>query len=99
MATTMLTNSNTTVSRSSFEKARAMKMFSNNRASGDQAANGSLSESPRSHKKSESILSEGMKQAVAAYNIGDQSPTDVSTLHISNNDPTDRCSRTKSSKI
>jgi hypothetical protein len=84
MATAMLVNSNSSNSRSSFEKARAMKMFSNNRSSADQAGNGSLNDTQRSHKKSDSVLSEGMKQTVAAYNIGDQSPTDVSTLYLPN---------------
>ena len=76
MATTI---PNGSTSRSSFDKARAMKMFSNNRSSADQAASGPQNnDSQRSHRRSESALSEGTKQTVAAYNIGDQSPTNVS---------------------
>jgi hypothetical protein len=85
-----------TTSRSSFDKARAMKMFSNNRSSADQGSNGSLNGSQRSHRKSESVLSEGMKQTVAAYNVGDLSPTDVSTLCVSNKRPSHRFSRIES---
>ena len=81
MANAMLANSNGSTGRSSFDKARAMKMFSNNRSSADnQATNGSLNDSLRSHKKSDSVLSEGIKQTIAAYNIGDQSPTDASNV-------------------
>jgi hypothetical protein len=92
-AVAMQANPNGLTSRSSFDKARAMKMFSNNRSSADQGSNGSLNENQRSHRKSESVLSEGMKQAVAAYNVGDLSPTDVGTLCVPNKRPTHRLSR------
>jgi hypothetical protein len=84
LATAMLSSSNGTTSRSSFDKARAMKMFSNNRSSADQTTNGLLSDSQRSHKRTDSVISDSMKQTAAAYNAGDHSPTDVSTLYSQN---------------
>ena len=81
LATAMLSSSNGTTSRSSFDKARAMKMFSNSRSSADQATNSLPSDSQRSHKRTDSVISDSMKQTAAAYNAGDHSPTDVSTLY------------------
>ena len=54
-------------SRSSFDKARAIKMFSNSRAS---ESNSSANDGSRSHKRSDSILSDGMKRTITAFNGG-----------------------------
>lgn len=77
MATTKLAQGNGLNSRSSFDKTRAMKMFSNSRSSADQGANGSVHESQRSHKRSDSVLSDGTRQTLAAFNGIDREPPSV----------------------
>ncbi|KAH7926774.1 hypothetical protein BV22DRAFT_1111470 [Leucogyrophana mollusca] len=68
---TLVAGSNNHSSRSSFEKARAIKLFAaNGRASQDQTNGNDL---PNGHKKTESIVSAAAKQSV--HSLGDRSPS------------------------
>ncbi|KZP13483.1 hypothetical protein FIBSPDRAFT_897397 [Athelia psychrophila] len=73
LSTAVTKNPGTLDSRSSFDKTRAMKMFTNNRTSSDRGGNGSLHEGRGSHKRSDSVLSDATKQVIAAYEADDAS--------------------------